>query len=69
MAPKKNKSGFAGIRTYAELEATLRMVQRQEQLNGFNRNVSNFVSGNGFSLRWTDVALVLIRALRRRLIR
>ena len=69
MAAKKHNPGFAGIRTYAELEASLRMVQRQEQLNGFSRNVSNFVAGNGFSLRWTDVALVLIRALRRRLIR
>lgn len=69
MATKKNDRGFAGIRTYAELEASLRMVRRQEQMNGLSKDVSRFVAGNGFSLRWTDLALVLIRTLRRRLLK
>lgn len=69
MAGKKNDKGFAEIRTYAELETTLRMLRRQEEINGFSRGVSNFVSGAGFRLRWTDVALLLIRAARRRLLR
>ena len=69
MAGKKNDKGFAGIRTYEELQATLRMIRRQEEINGFSRGVSNFVSGAGFRLRWTDVALLLIRAARRRLLR
>ena len=69
MATRKNDRGFAGIRTYGELDATLRMIERQEQVNGFSRGVSNFVGGNGFSLRWTDLALLLIRAFRRRLLR
>lgn len=69
MATKKTDRGFAGIRSYAELEATLRMIRRQEQMSGFSRDMSDFVSGNGLSLRWTDLALVLIRALRRRLLK
>jgi len=69
MATKKNDRGFAGIRTYAELEASLRMVRRQEEMNSLSRGVSRFMSGSGYHLRGTDLALLLIRALRRRLLR
>ena len=69
MATKKHDRGYAGIRTYEELESTIRMIRRKEDLNQFSRQISQFQAGNGFSLRWTDVALVAIRALRNRLLR
>ena len=69
MAGKKSDRGFGSIRTYEELEATLRMIRRQEEVNNFSRGVNNFMSGGGFKLRWTDVALLLIRAAKRRLLK
>ena len=69
MATKKHDRGYAGIRTYEELESAIRMIRRQEDMNQVSRQMSQFRAGNGFSLRWTDVALVAIQALRRRLLR
>ena len=67
MKYRQDPAGFAGIRTFAELEASLRVVRRSLRTNQLASPVSQFVAGGGF--RWTDVALLLIRALRRRLLR
>lgn len=60
-------SGFSDIRTYAELETSIRMVQRQIRSNKVSRQVTGLMSGRGMSIRWTDVVLVLLRVLKRRL--
>ena len=60
-------SGFSDIRTYAELETSIRMVQRQIRSNKVSRQVTGLMSGRGISIRWTDVVLVLLRVLKRRL--
>ena len=56
-------SGFSDIRTYAELETSIRMVQRQIRSNKVSRQVTGLMSGRGISIRWTDVVLVLLRVL------
>lgn len=60
-------SGFSDIRTYAELETSIRMVQRQIRSNKVSQQVTGLMSGRGMSIRWTDVVLVLLRVLKRRL--
>ena len=60
-------SGFSDIRTSAELETSIRMVQRQIRSNKVSQQVTGLMSGRGMSIRWTDVVLVLLRVLKRRL--
>ena len=60
-------SGFSDIRTYAELETSIRMVQRQIRSNKVSQQVTGLMSGRGMSIRCTDVVLVLLRVLKRRL--
>lgn len=60
-------SGFSDIRTYAELETSLRLVQHQIQANKVSRQISGLMAGRGMGLRWTDVTLMVLRMLKRRL--
>lgn len=57
------KSDFSDIRTYAELEASIRMLRREIDANQLSRQVSYFRETG--TPRWTDLALFAIRALRR----
>ena len=59
------KRDFSDIRTYAELEASIRMIRREEAANNLSQQVSHFKAQGGPN--WTDLALAVIRALRRRL--
>ena len=54
MAGKKNDKGFADIRTYAELETTLRMLRRQEEINGFSRGVISLGKGASYQPQSDD---------------
>ena len=65
---KRDLYSLSGIQSYAELEASLRVVEREIERSAVTRQMSFFSSGHGLSLRWTDVALLLIRALRRPLL-
>lgn len=62
---KQHRSGFAGIRTYAELEASLRMVRRLEEESALTRRVNRFVDGGGISRYLTDFALLAVSILKR----
>ena len=65
MATKTNRrSGFAGISSYNELEASLRVLQHQMKANRASQQIHGLVAGNrGFG--WLDAALALIAAARR----
>lgn len=66
---KPSASRFSNIRTYDELEASLRMVQREKAGNQLSRQVSFFSNGISSGIKWTDLALVVIRLLKRRLLK
>lgn len=66
---KHSASRFANIRTYEELEASLRMVRREAAGNQLSRQMSFFSHGISGGVRWTDLALVVIRLLRRKLLK
>jgi len=57
--------GFSDIRTYEELEASLRMVRHQIQSAKISRQVNSLMAGQGFNIKWTDVALVVLRLIKR----
>lgn len=60
-----SKRDFSGIRNYAELEAALWMVRRDIATSNVSQQVSHFKAQGG--IQWTDVALLAIRALKKRL--
>lgn len=62
------KDRFSDIRSFEELDASLRLLQREIDQNRASREVSQLFSGN-FHLRWQDFALLGIRAVRRRLLK
>ena len=62
---KDRDEGFAGIRSYEELDATLRMVRREISMNQTSRQISRLAAPGGFN--WTDAALHLVGALKGRL--
>ena len=59
------KNDFSGIRSYSELEATIRMIRRTEKQNHVSQEVSRFKAQGG--PKWQDAVLVVIRALKKRL--
>ncbi len=59
------KRDFSDIRNYAELESSIRMVRRELTANQLSQQVSHFKAGG--APRWTDLALLIIRSLRKRL--
>ena len=59
------KRDFSHIRTYKELQASIWMVQREAEATQISQQVSHFKAQGGPT--WNDVALILIRALKRRL--
>lgn len=61
------KIDFSGIRNYAELEASIRMVRRQIEGSHVSQQVSHFKANGGPS--WVDVAQLFTRALRKSLTR
>ena len=62
---KANKSGFATIRTYAELESSLRMVRRMQAARPLSRRVDRFMTGSGIGQKAVDVALLVCRIAQR----
>lgn len=66
---KSNKSVYSNIKSYEELEASIRMLRRMEDSNRFSSGVSQLLSGSRPRLSWTDLALVAIRSLRKRLLK
>ena len=58
---KYQKSVFAGIRSYAELESSLQMIRRMEANSPLSRRVDRFVNGGGFTRRFADLALLAFR--------
>lgn len=59
------KNDFSGIRSYSELEASIRMVRREIVSSNVSQQVSNFKANGGPT--WADVAQLVTRALRKRL--
>lgn len=55
-------SPFAHIRTYDELEASIKMVERQQEMNRLSRSVTRLSANYGHRFSWVDVAVVAIRA-------
>jgi hypothetical protein len=64
-----SNKGFSNIQTYDELEASLRMVQRQIQQSQVSQRVSTFFSGGGGKpvINWTNIALFVLGILKQRL--
>ena len=60
-------NSFTKIRTYKELDATIRLVRNRIALNPVNTPVTQLKSGIVPSISWHDLALGLIRAVRKRL--
>ena len=59
------KNDFSDIRNYAELEESIRMVRREIEGSKLSQQVSHFKAQGGPT--WNDVALIVIRALKKRL--
>ncbi len=59
--------GFSDIRTYEELEASIRMVQHPLRTARISRQVNGLMAGQGLGIKWTDVALVILRLIKRSL--
>lgn len=59
------KNDFSDIRNYAELEESIRTVRRQITASNLSQQVSHFKAQGGPT--WNDVALIVIRALKKRL--
>ena len=63
-------SAYSNIRTFAELESSLRMVHDQIEVNPLSQGVSQLKSVPAHAasnIDWADVAVFLIRALQRSL--
>lgn len=61
------KRDFSDVRTYAELEASIRMVRRELAASSVSRQVMQFKATPAGAPRWAGLALFVIRALRNRL--
>ena len=60
-------SAFSQIKTYEELETSLHMVQHQIKTNQVSKKVSQLSAASTPSFTWADAALIVIRALKKRL--
>ena len=60
-------SAFSNIKTYEELETSLHMVQHQIKTNQVSKKVSQLSAASTPSFTWADAALIIIRALKKRL--
>ena len=60
-------SAFSKIKTYEELETSLHMVQHQIKTNQVSKKVSQLSAASTPSFTWADAALIIIRALKKRL--
>ena len=60
-------SAFSQIKTYEELETSLHMVQHQIKTNQVSKKVSQLSAASPPSFTWADAALIIIRALKKRL--
>ena len=60
-------SAFSNIKTYEELETSLRMVQHQIKTNQVSKKVTKLSAASTPSFTWADAALIIIRALKKRL--
>lgn len=60
-------SAFSNIKTYEELETSLHMVQHQIKTNQVSKKVSQLSAASTPSFTWADAALIVIRALKKRL--
>ena len=60
-------SAFSQIKTYEELETSLHMVQHQIKTNQVSKKVSRLSAASTPSFTWADAALIVIRALKKRL--
>lgn len=60
-------SAFSQIKTYEELETSLHMVQHQIKTNQVSKKVSQLSAASTPSFTWADAALIIIRALKKRL--
>ena len=56
---------FSGIRSYSELESSIRMIHNEVETSNLSQQVSHFKATGGPT--WEDIALFVIGVLRKRL--